>query len=346
MLRKIKSSALRALNTSGVFQLLANSRWRQSRLLILCYHGISLEDEHEWRPALYMTSAQLEERFTILKDGGYNVLPLGDAWSRLQNRELPPRSVVLTFDDGGYDFYKSAAPLLTKFQFPATVYQTTYYTEYPKPVFNLVCSYILWKKRADVLDRGAELGIEPHMDLRTMESRKGIMQQILRNAQQQQWTGAQCNDVAAQLAKILGINYDAILSKRLLQLMTPAEVAQLSREGIDFQLHTHRHRTPNDEALFRKEIRENRDHLRQITGRDPVHFCYPSGVYERQFLPWLASEKVVSATTCDIGMATRFSPPLLLPRFVDTTGTTRIVFESWLTGVGQLLSHRRNQAAD
>jgi hypothetical protein len=346
MLRKIKSSALQVMNRSGLFQLLANSRWRQSRLLILCYHGISLADEHEWRPALYMTSTQLEERFTILRDGGYNVLPLADAWHKLRRRELPPRSVVLTFDDGGFDFYQAAFPLLKRFRFPATVYQTTYYSEYPKPVFNLVCSYMLWKKRADVLDRGGELGIEPNMDLRTLDSRKGIMQQILRRAQDEKWTGVQCNDFAAQLARILGLDYDAIVSSRLLQLMTPSEVRQLSQEGIDFQLHTHRHRTPNDEALFRREIRENRDHLRQMTGSDAVHFCYPSGVYERQFLPWLASENIVSATTCDIGIATRFSEPLLVPRFVDTTGTTRVVFESWLTGMGQLLSHRKTQAAD
>jgi hypothetical protein len=32
------------------------------------------------------------------------------------------------------------------------------------------------------------------------------------------------------------------------------------------------------------------------------------------------------------------SQPLLLPRFVDTTGQTTLEFESWLTGVGALLS--------
>lgn len=346
MLRKVKRSALHLMKSSGLFRFVADSRWRQSRLLILCYHGVSMEDEHEWRPALYMKPAQVEERFATLKAGGYNVLPLGEAWTRLRKNDLPPRSVVLTFDDGGADFYKAAYPLLKKFGFPATVYQTTYYTDYPKPIFNLICSYMLWKKRDEILERGAELGIEPRMDMRTLPSRRGIMQQILRKAERQNFGGAESNDFAQHLAQVLGIDYQLLIEKRTLQLMTPDEVAELSREGLDFQLHTHRHRTPNDETLFRKEIRENRDRLREITGVEAVHFCYPSGIYERRFLPWLASENVISATTCDIGIATRNSPPLLVPRFVDTTGTAPAVFESWLTGVGELLWHKRSVSAD
>jgi len=346
MLRRVKRTALHLMKSSGLFRVIADSRWRQSRLLILCYHGVSTEDEHEWRPALYMKPSQLDERFAMLKNGGYNVLPLGEAWSRLLRNDLPSRSVVLTFDDGGSDFIKEAYPLLKNYGFPATVYQTTYYTDYPRPVFNLICSYMLWKKRQEVLYRGAELGVEPRMDLRTFSKRRGIMQQILRKVAQEELTGAQCNDLAAHLAQILGIDYDSLVAKRILQLLTPSEVAQLSRDGIDFQLHTHRHRTPSEEGLFRKEIRENRDRLRQITGLEAVHFCYPSGVYERRFLPWLASENVISATTCDIGIAARTSPPLLVPRFVDTTGTTSAVFESWLTGVGELLWHKRSVSVD
>ena len=54
MLRKAKLATLGLLRSAGAFELVANSKWRRERLLILCYHGISLEDEHQWRPALYM----------------------------------------------------------------------------------------------------------------------------------------------------------------------------------------------------------------------------------------------------------------------------------------------------
>ena len=38
--------------------------------------------------------------------------------------------------------------MLQQFGFPATVYLTTYYSDYGKPIFGLLCSYVLWRARA------------------------------------------------------------------------------------------------------------------------------------------------------------------------------------------------------
>ncbi len=161
MLKPVKLAALSALRRSGIFSLVTNSRWRQQRLLILCYHGTSLEDEHLWRPTLYIHPQKLEQRLEALKKGEFSVLPLGDALQRLRAGTLPPRSVVITFDDGTYDFFRQAYPLLTSFGFPVTVYQTTYYTSVERPVFNLICSYMLWTRRGKVIADGEDLGLRP-----------------------------------------------------------------------------------------------------------------------------------------------------------------------------------------
>jgi len=58
-------------------------------------------------------------------------------------------------------------------------------------------------------------------------------------------------------------------------------------------------------------------------------------------LSWLAEEEIISATTCDTGFATSETNPLLLPRFVDTTGRTDDEFESWISGIGHFLSRRK-----
>ena len=115
----------------------------------------------------------------------------------------------------------------------------------------------------------------------------------------------------------------------------------MSDGGVDVQLHTHRHRTPEDEVLFRREIHENRERIQALVSKSATHFCYPSGVYRPMFLRWLAQEQVVSATTCDAGLATRESEMLLIPRYVDTQKQTAIDFESWVSGVGDLLAIRR-----
>ena len=341
MLRKVKLATIRVLHGSGVFELVANSRWRRERLLILCYHGTSLEDEHLWRPALYMRPELLRERLTALKQGRYAVLPLDEALHRLRAGTLPARSVALTFDDGTYDFYRQAHPILQEFGVPATVYLTTYYALCERPIFNLICSYMLWKRRGQVLSDAPEIGLEGPLDLRTEAGRHQVVRRLIERAEREDLTGVQKDDLAARLGHFLGIDYAALKAKRILQLMNVNEVRELAGHGVDFQLHTHRHRTPEDRALFSGEIRENRQHIHELVSSDPVHFCYPGGVHQPAFLPWLRDEQVVSATTCDAGLCTRETESLLLPRFVDNQSRSQLEFESWTAGVGDLLAFRR-----
>ena len=341
MLKRIKQATLRSLKATGVFDRVADSKWRRERLLILCYHGTSLADEHLWRPGLYIDPSLLEQRMQILKAGGHSVLPLGEALARLRTRSLPARSVALTFDDGTYDFYKQAYPLLQRYGYPATVYQTTYYTDYQRPVFNLITSYLLWKKRGEIIPDGRDLGLAQPMDLRTEAGRHQVVLGMIGLAARERMTGADKDALAARLAKFLGLDFEALAATRIVQLMNAREVKEVAANGVDIQLHTHRHRTPVDENLFRREIRDNRERIEALVSSKPVHFCYPSGVYRREFFQWLAKEQVVSATTCDAGLVTRDSESFLIPRFIDNQLQTAIDFESWISGVGDTLALRR-----
>jgi hypothetical protein len=96
-----------------------------------------------------------------------------------------------------------------------------------------------------------------------------------------------------------------------------------------------------DHDLFIREIDDNRARLQEITGRQANHFCYPSGNYDLAFLPWLEEAVVVSATTCEMGLASSSSNRLLLPRLVDVTSLSAIEFEGWLTGLSSVLPRRR-----
>jgi peptidoglycan/xylan/chitin deacetylase (PgdA/CDA1 family) len=341
MRKQMRAAALTVLKSCGVFRLVQDSSWRRQRLLILCYHGIALEDEDQWRPFLYISRQQLERRLNILRKGKFNVLPLSEALEQLRRNNLPPRSVALTFDDGTYDFHERAYPLLKQFGFPATVYLTTYYSELHLPVFSLICSYMLWKARKMNRVDLSEFGVQHPIVLDLADNREAAVSQIVQWADRQDLSGRQKDDVAAGLAKRLCIDYAGLRAKRVLQVMNSEEVKQLGAEGVDFQLHTHRHRMPLQEDLFRREIRDNREHIANIIGGDQKHFCYPSGAYRPEFLDWLSREDIVSATTCDTGFATPQSNPLLLPRFVDTGGRTDLEFESWVNGIGHFLSRRR-----
>ena len=343
MLRQIRRAILHLQRSSGVFRLVAESDWRRKRLLILCYHGIARKDEHLWRPDLYMHPDVFRQRMEILKLGRYHVLPLGESLQLLQAGKLPAKSVAITFDDGGYDFYAAAFPVIKSYGFPVTVYQTTYYGDRLAPIFNLAWSYLLWLRRGSVLTGGKAFGLEDSLDLRTEDSRAQIVRKLVLNAEAERLTGEQRNDLASRLGKFLSVSYEEIVASRIFQVMTPSERSQLAAEGVDFQLHTHRHRTPIDKNLFCKEIQDNRRALREL-GEKAVHFCYPSGVYRAEFSEWLQEERVVSATTCDAGLADQRSNPFLLPRLVDTSARTELEFEAWLSGMALLLSVRRAAA--
>jgi peptidoglycan/xylan/chitin deacetylase (PgdA/CDA1 family) len=342
ILRRVKLSALRMAKQLRVFALTRDSAWRRQRLLILCYHGVSLDDEHLWSD-LYMPADVLRQRFTVLRNCGYQVLRLDDAVRRLYERTLPPRSVAITFDDGAYDFYALAYPLLREFGFHATLYLTTYYCSYQRPVFDPVTSYLLWKQRGMRFDATGLLAGGGSVVAPIDAGRRAAMHaQIRRYAEECGLCAAEKDERARLLAGRLGADYDRILQRRLLHLMSPAEVAQLPADTVSVQLHTHRHRTPAHSERFEQEIRDNRDAIVSMRPGDsePTHFCYPSGDCKPELLPWLRRLGVRSATTCVPQVATRSTDPLLLPRFVDSTAATMVEFEAWLSGVAAIVPKR------
>jgi len=273
------------------------------------------------------------------------VLPLDQAIERLYARDLPDRAVAITFDDGTSDFSRKAFPLLKEFDLPATLYLTTFYSHYQHPVFDLICSYLLWKGRNGTLDLKQLTGQDLRIELTENDAREAALSQIHVFARGRKLSADEKEAFAVELAAQLGVDYDALLEQRIMHNVTEEEVSQLAREGVDVQLHTHRHRTPKDRQLFLREIENNRASIQEMTGRYASHFCYPSGVYDQMFLPWLNEAGIVSATTCEAGFASRSSNKLLLPRFLDKEGLSDIEFESWLTGLSMAMPRRRSSVS-
>jgi peptidoglycan/xylan/chitin deacetylase (PgdA/CDA1 family) len=343
-LKAMKHAVLRGAAASGLQRFVRDSAWRRRRLLILCYHGVSLADEHEWS-SLYVTPDHLAARLRLLRDSGCNILSLDDGLRKLYAGDLPPRSVAVTFDDGFVDFHLKAEPLLREYSVPSVVYLTTYYTTDQRPVFDPLAAYLLWKGQGlaltlpGIFDGTIEIPRDPAL-------REAVHGRIRGHANSAGWSAEEKDNLATEISRQIGFDLDALRQRRLFYLMCRQELASLDPALIDVQLHTHRHRTPRDETLFTRELIDNRDAIRQLmpSRPHPVHFCYPSGDYDLAFLPWLRRQGVVSATTCDTGIASPEDDPLLLPRFIDTMHVPRLVFEGWLDGTASLLPRRTARA--
>lgn len=347
VLKSLKRSTLAAAHSTGTMSFARESKWRGRRLLILGYHGVSTDDEHEWDGALYMPPSLIRQRFEALRSGRYQVLSLGEAIARLYGGSLPPRAVAITFDDGAYDFFTHARPLLEEFGFAATVYLTTYYSRFQRPVFNTMLRYLLWKARDKTLSTRELTDENPPVPLASSDARAGAFAAIAGACATRGLSAAEKDGILATVANRLGIGYDDLLRRRFLHLMTPDEVARLPHDLIDVQLHTHRHRVPVDEASFEREILDNRRELALMTGAGAertTHFCYPSGVTNPSFPGWLRRLGVVSATTCFPGIASVDADPFLLPRLIDTVNVSAMEFEGWLTGASAFLPRRRVHA--
>src|SRR5579862_3486022 len=210
----VKKVALGSLRTAGVFSLVANSRRRRNRLLILCYHGISLQDEHLWRKYLHVTPEHFRQRLQLLKNSAATVLPLAEAVERLRTHSLPPRSVAITFDDGFYDFYRHALPTLQEFGFPCTLYLTTHYCRHRLPIFDLVVSYMLWKSPAPEISL-ARFGMGAAQPIRTEREQLTALQGVLAWAGARKLDSLAKDDIARALAEQLSIDYAALLESRL-----------------------------------------------------------------------------------------------------------------------------------
>ena len=338
----LKQQLFRAASMVGAVSSVATSSWRRRRLMVLCYHGISMADEHEWDPGLYMAPNTFRARLEFLRNHGYNVLSLDDAMCRLNEGTLPQRSVAITFDDGAHDFAARAVPLLREFGFPATLYLTTYYSDVRLPVFDTTLSYILWRGRLHAGSVASLIGHESPLCVGTDVERGVTVAAIRHHAAARGLSAFEKDALLESLARELGVNMDAIRRDLTLHIMAPETVSALPAPLIDVQLHTHRHRTPDDEVQFRREIVDNRNRIRDLLpdGRELTHFCYPSGVYAGDFLPWLREEGVRYATTCIPDIIDVSSDPLLLPRFVDTEHQPIETFAAWVSGLASLLPRR------
>ncbi len=89
---------------------------------ILMYHSVAYEKNNELR----IPKEKFREQMKYLKDDGFTPISLNQLYDSIVFKEaLPPKPIVLTFDDGYVDNYTNAFPVLKEFGFKATVFVIT-----------------------------------------------------------------------------------------------------------------------------------------------------------------------------------------------------------------------------
>jgi len=134
-----------------------------AQTIIFCYHR--LVDKIRY-PGTEITPAAFEAEMKELKDHGITVIPMQDllAWKRGE-KNIPPRSAVITFDDGWKSQYEVAWPIMKKYGYPFTMF---IYTEGVAGGSLGGGQAITWEQLADMRDNGIDIEAHSatHQDLR------------------------------------------------------------------------------------------------------------------------------------------------------------------------------------
>ena len=257
---------------------------------------------------LFMTPALFDARMARLRASGATVLPLGEAVARLAANDLPPASVAITIDDGWVSTHTHMLPTLERYQFPATLYATTWYAGRAFPVANVAVAHLIEAAGRGDLDRWVETR---RIEALPLEQRLGALRDFGRSLGQG----------------------EAWLETRQFNLMGADELADAHRRGLDIQLHTHRHIDVHAQIdSLAQEVADNRAYLTAATGAPAEHFCYPSGTWHPRAAATLVACGVRSATLVDEGINAPGADPYALRRFLDGPRVTTVGFDAYLSG--------------
>lgn len=100
---------------------------------VLCYHNLAPQSKGR----MILAAKVFEDQMRYLKNQGYRVINLKQFVEFVSlKRQLPRRSVLLTFDDGYRSFSQYAAPVLKELGFTATLFVYTDYVGAGGNAFN------------------------------------------------------------------------------------------------------------------------------------------------------------------------------------------------------------------
>lgn len=329
----LKIAILVIAKYTGLFAL--SRRITSSGVRILCYHGISMDDEHKCDPKLFISRKVFQRRISYIERKSFCVIPLAAAVEKSAWDNIPRNAVVITFDDGFVGAVQYGGQLLKQKQFPATFYICTQSVLRSQPIPELLLKYILW--RASISE-----DCPPYIffdgqkfNLSDKTSATELFSYFLNMAIPQTISKL---DLVLSICRKLNLDCNFFLKNRIMCLLNPDEIMSIYDCECDIQLHTHNHVFPEEKRGQKEEVLLNRQHLESLTKmRTFFHFCYPSNIKHSNSPGLLKALSIKSATTCDSYFNWPDSDPMLLGRFLDSESVAQIEFEAEMCGFREVL---------
>jgi len=326
--RFLKASVAGTLYHTGLLRLGPFSQGRDAQAVILMYHRVvptSVDDarattwlRYRSLPGIVVSPEMFENQLRFLKRK-YRIVSLEDLARLLAaGDDIPPKSVVITFDDGWRDNFDYAFPILKKLNVPATIFLTAEYIGTEK---------LFWPEKVIALfDAIAEAKVD-YPDLSGMSLPNDVAAIIGRIKQ----SGGEARDEAVgELIERVKFIDRAARDELIARLEASAgtlpkhrvmlsweEVSSMQAEGVSFGSHglSHEIMTEIDEDRQREEITRSRSVIEERLGKPCLTLAYPNGNHDDRVRRLAEDAGYLCAVAVKPGTVRRDSNLFALNRF-------------------------------
>jgi len=273
------------------------------RFVIYLFHGVIPRNLHKVRNYTHkhITAEYFSKIIENLRNAGSAVSLPDIVKAHIEKRPLPKRSFAITFDDGFENNYSVAAPILRKYQVPATFYITTGFIESNSMSWIDMIEYAVEKMDdIEITSRYPSLNGK----YTTLEQKKDLLDRIRRlvkmDRQLNPYTFA--TDFCQSL-EIEHFSPDPFLDQK----MNWIKICDLHKDPlftIGGHSHTHRILAYLEQTELGQEIETSISKLQEHLECKITHYSYPEGLtycYSDTVINELKKHGIVCAPTAEHG---------------------------------------------
>ncbi len=281
----------------------------RNRLTILIFHRVLCAPDPIFPDE--PDAARFDEMMFWIKSW-FNVISLDAAVDAIKSGKIPPRTAVITFDDGYADNHDVALPILQKYGLPATFFIATGFIDGGRMWNDTIIESIRHCQTPSLDLDMLKLGC---YKIATPEQKRTAIENLI--AQIKYLPLAERIQRTERIAEASQMPLVDDL------MMTSAKIRALRDAGMQIGAHTVSHPilARTDIETARDEIAASKHTLEDLLGQKIQTFAYPNGKLGVDFLPEhpklvkeLGFSAAVSTTwgvgspTCDLFQLPRFTP--------------------------------------
>jgi len=242
----------------------------KSHAVIIMYHRVSPVKD-TWSNVQTLSPDRFQGDIEFFRQR-YEILSLDRLGSYFREKKpLPPRSVVITFDDGYKDNYLYAYPILKKYGVPATIFLVTGQIGTDSLFWWDRVGYAIQNTRKKQLQLNGLGDYSLESDLDKSRARDAIIASLKSTPEERK---------SSLLQNLMGV-CDVEIPKGVGSKLTLAwsEVREMMENGISFGAHTRTHPILTNVSLEEAalEICQSKRDIELNLGKSPTFFSYPSG---------------------------------------------------------------------